>query len=241
MINTFEQFLLTEAVWDKTGLLKGKNLLYHYSDSIEQILLDNCLKCTVTHTMLADYSKWGLDKKYPVTCFTRNYMLNYRENWFCLILDKDLLKKAGYKSYPITLLKNKSREDLSEEFIVGDITDLNRYIVGIGISKHLGISKNIIDYNISKLNIIKTFNRNIFNKDINNNKYALQNILKVLNNPYFISNLKTYSNAYPLISLFSGESINHSDIDEVLNNSLQNLIHLKESLTKEPFITSEEF
>jgi hypothetical protein len=229
MIPSFKSFLkyqLNEAVWDRTGLLKGRNLLYHYTrsiDTLKQIMLSDTLLSSQSHTS-ADIISDDTQRERTVVCFTRNSFYNIGLIKYCLILDKDLLQKDGIKTYPFTYF-DKGEHYQFEEFHLGDFKKVSKYLIGIGVSNHLGLSetlynnisrKHFVDniYNYyTKDNYVNTLIDRFNQTDLDFLKFELEEIIKW---------------GKPVINFYDGKIIDLSNLNNLINTtktSIKNCIN----------------
>jgi hypothetical protein len=129
MINSFKAYTnyinnLTEhLVTDQSGLLKGKNLLYHNTDTklFKHIIETDSLKGS-TQPVLNKQIKGGIS-------FTRSFDFHF-DRFIKIIFDKDLLKKAGYSFTPYDFFWDLDVSDKIEKEVgpVEDWEDLNKII-----------------------------------------------------------------------------------------------------------------
>jgi len=145
---------------------RGRNLIYHSShiDAVMNMLSINKIEARTTQTIKTKFNKE--DRKYTGVSFTRNKDVVFGDAQ--LILDGDLIKRDyGNKLIPYDYYGGKAPSKSSvtrnnyvesEEFLIGPLNGLSKYILGIRDSTdNSKIGSNMIEY-------LKTHEPDIFNE-----------------------------------------------------------------------------
>ena len=160
--------------------IKGQNMLYHSTnnDKIINILKSNSLVAKTTQKIKTKFVKnnvTGYDGEYyNGVSLTRDSEFFYRE--FMFILNGDLLKRDfGKKLIPFDYFKsdgNKTKRSgdqfEKEEFLVGNISNLNKYLIGFRMKWGYSLQElNVIEREFFQ-NYIQSNNIPVYDREWNN-------------------------------------------------------------------------
>lgn len=138
--------------------LKGKNLLYHSTpfQSAIEILKTNTIYGSTGQDIKTKFSSFNQNysdasKTYGGVSLTRNWKFEFGSIQF--ILNADLLKRDyGKKIVPFDYFSKEGHKstrqlskDESEEFLLGDLERLSKYLLGIRIVDEIGFSNDVWD------------------------------------------------------------------------------------------------